>query len=349
MRLGRRGFLASLAAGAILGCRASTPPGPSSERPAAVRRLANPAPAATSAPLASVASPAAAELPAASAASPAATRLPAAGAAALDASAAVDGGRGLERAVDARLRQRRGSFGVAVRELAGPVAVEVEARDRFELASLYKVLLMYEVARQVGEGRLRLDDQVRTAPEYSFGEPEGGVPPDTKLTVDDAVAAAIEISSNGAALALIELVTPTAVRAAPGRLGLGDTTVDAQPTGQPGHYRVEAFGSARDLAELFARLGRGQLVSPALDSRMVGYLLGQQINDRLPLLLPAGTPVGHKTGDVDSFTHDGGLVLLPGRAYAIVVLAEAESLAEGRAAIAEVSRLVHDHFSRASG
>jgi beta-lactamase class A len=67
--------------------------------------------------------------------------------------------------------------------------------------------------------------------------------------------------------------------------------------------------------------------------------------DRLPLLLPAGTPIGHKTGDVDDFTHDGGLVLLPSRPYAIVVLAQGESLADGKGVVAELSRLAYAYFS----
>ena len=378
MRLGRRGFLGGLAVGTLLGCRAAASSGASPERPAEVSAFGASTPAATSAvaegatvgPAAAAVAPAtepaapatAATTPASAAAAPATA--PAAPASVADAAAAAtelavpatglaapataeaDDGRGLAQAVDAFLRQRRGSFGVAVHELAGPVAVEVAAGDRFALASLYKVLLMCEVARLVGEGWLRLDDSIRTAPAYGFGEPDGGVPPDTRLTVDEAVAASIAVSSNSAALALIELVTPDALRAVPARLGLGDTTVDAQPTGQPGHYWVEAFGSARDLAELFGRLGREQLVSPGLDRRMVEYLLDQRINDRLPLLLPPGTPVGHKTGEVDGLTHDGGLVLLPGRPYSIVVLAEGESPAEGRAVVAELSWLVHAHLSR---
>lgn len=140
-------------------------------------------------------------------------------------------------------------------------------------------------------------------------------------------------------------MTPDALRAAPGRLGLADTSVDPQPDGEPGHYQVETSGSARDLADLFRRLGQGQLVSPTLDQRMVSYMLGQQINDRLPLLLPAGTRIGHKTGEIDGLTHDAGLVLLPSRPYAIAVLAEGESPTEGRAIVAELSRLVHAYFS----
>ena len=78
---------------------------------------------------------------------------------------------------------------------------------------------------------------------------------------------------------------------------------------------------------------------------MIAYLAGQRINDRLPLLLPAGTPVAHKTGELERFTHDAGLVLLPSRPYAIVVLAEGESVADGKAIVAELSRLAYGYFS----
>jgi beta-lactamase class A len=347
MRVGRRDFLGALAAGAILGCAAREPAVSAPARPAAPAGPTVPAPEASD----RRAGPAKAPRPITSASltggPPAGGGAPASGGEPAADVSPGPGGDALERAIDLVLRQQRGSFGVAVRDLAGSVSVEVRARERFALASLYKVLLMYEVARLVDAGRLRLDEAIKTAPEYSFGEPEGGVPPDTRLTVDEALAATIGVSSNGAALALIDRVTPAALRAAPGRLGLGDTTVDPRPTGEPGHYWVEAFGSARDLAELFGRLGRGQLVSPALDRRMVGYLLGQRIKDRLPRRLPDGTPVGHKTGEVDGLTHDGGLVLLPSRPYAIVVLAEGESPTEGRAIVAELSRVAYAHFSGA--
>jgi beta-lactamase class A len=233
---------------------------------------------------------------------------------------------------------------VAARDLTGTTSIEIAPRERFELASLYKVVLMAEVMRQVKGGQRRLSDAVETLAEYDFGEPEGGVPPGTRLTVDEALAATIQVSSNAAALALIELIGAPALAAAPARFGMTDTTIEAQSLGK-GHYWIDSLGSARDLVELLARIGRRQAVDAALDQRMADYLLGQRVDDRLPVGLPHSVRIAHKTGDDEDFTHDAGLVLLSRRPYAVAVLTQAESVAEGKSAIVEVSRLLYGYFS----
>jgi beta-lactamase class A len=40
----------------------------------------------------------------------------------------------------------------------------------------------------------------------------------------------------------------------------------------------------------------------------------------LPVGLPAGTVIAHKTGDLDSFTHDAGIVYGPKTNYLVVVM-----------------------------
>ncbi|MCQ9368738.1 class A beta-lactamase-related serine hydrolase [Brevibacterium sp. 91QC2O2] len=55
---------------------------------------------------------------------------------------------------------------------------------------------------------------------------------------------------------------------------------------------------------------------PALTEESVrrakGMLARQQFRDRIPALLPEGTPVLHKTGDLAGIYHDTGVVELPG-------------------------------------
>jgi beta-lactamase class A len=247
----------------------------------------------------------------------------------------------LQRALDQLVRQRRGRFGVAAREIAGPLSVSHGGDERFQLASIYKVILMAEVMRVVDTGNLKLTDEVRTVEHYEFGEPEGGVPPDTTVTVDRALAAMIGVSSNAAALALIHQIGALALQGAPTRFGMRATEIDVQPVSSPGHYEIDAIGPASDLADFLRRLGRGEVVSPSADRRMVDYMLAQQIDDRLPALLPGDVQVAHKTGDLDGFTHDVGIVFAPAHPFAIAVLAEGGSLAEGKAAAAETGRLLY--------
>ena len=46
-------------------------------------------------------------------------------------------------------------------------------------------------------------------------------------------------------------------------------------------------------------------------------LLGQQVNDRIPWFLPDEVPIAHKTGGLDRFAHDAGIVFAPGGPYLI--------------------------------
>lgn len=255
----------------------------------------------------------------------------------------VDDG-GLQRELNAFLKEQGGSFSVAIRDLEGPVQASFDPDDRYPLGSLYKLPLMAEVMRQARAGRLRLGQSIETLPEYEFGEPPGGVPPGTRLSVEDALAAMVGVSSNAAALALIELVQPDELAAAPARFGMPATAIDVQTVGGKGRYEIDARGSARDALQLLVKLDREQLVGPEQDRKMLDLLMGQKIVDRIPVLLPPDVPIAHKTADLDGFTHDAGIVYLPGRPFAIAVLAQGLNPLDGKAAVSEIARIAFEYF-----
>ncbi len=252
----------------------------------------------------------------------------------------------LQRDLDAFLKQQRGNYGVAIRDLDGPIAANFEADDRFPLGSLFKLPLMAEVMRQCRLGKLTLAKTIQTLPDYDFGEPQGGVPPGTRLSIEDALAAMISVSSNAAALALIDAVGADQLAAAPRRLGMAGTAIDVQQTGAPGHYEVDARGNARDVVDVLVKLDREQLVGPEQDRKMIDLLLNQKIDDRIPVLLPPTVPIAHKTADLDGFTHDAGIVYLPGRPFAIAVLAQGLNPTDGKAAVSEIARIAYAYFAQ---
>jgi beta-lactamase class A len=258
--------------------------------------------------------------------------------------AVVDDG-GLQRELRAFLAEQQGAFGVAISDLHGPVTAAFDGDDLFQLGSLYKLVLLAEVMRQVKTGQIARGATVRTLPDYTFIEPQGGIPPGTRVPVEQALAAMVAVSSNAAALALTELVTPAELTAAPRRFGMVSTAIDVDVVGGPGHYSIDARGAARDFVGLLVKLDREELVGPEQDRRMVDLLLGQKIADRIPLLLPGDVPIAHKTADLDSYTHDAGLVYLPGRPYAIAILAQGLNLADGKAIVAEISRIAFAYFA----
>ena len=101
--------------------------------------------------------------------------------------------------------------------------------------------------------------------------------------------------------------------------------------------------SARDCALLLRAIYRGECVSPEASREMEALLLGQKLNDRLPRDLPAGTPVGHKTGDLIGLCRaDVGIVYSPGGDYILCILGDARgSEAAETDAMAELSRQIY--------
>src|SRR5438552_2729478 len=67
----------------------------------------------------------------------------------------------LQRDLDAFLEAQQGAFGVAIVDLRGPVVATFDGDDRFQLGSLYKVILMAEVMRQVRLGKVALASTVQ--------------------------------------------------------------------------------------------------------------------------------------------------------------------------------------------
>jgi beta-lactamase class A len=243
------------------------------------------------------------------------------------------------------LKTQQGAYGVAIRDLNGGLGASYEPDDRFQLGSLFKLFLMYEVVRQMQQGTFGLEATIQTIGDYSFPEPPGGIPPSTRATVEEALTAMITVSSNAAALALIELVTPVALEAAPRRAGVWGTVIEVTALGAPGHYQIDARGSAHDVLEFLVKLDHQELTGPSTDRRMIDLLLKQQIEDRLPRLLPPDVPIAHKTADIDDFTHDAGIVYLPGRPFAIAVLAQGTNPTDGKAIVAEVGRIAYGFFA----
>lgn len=103
---------------------------------------------------------------------------------------------------------------------------------------------------------------------------------------------------------------------------------------------IVARGTQGGTAEPSARL------SPAVCRQMLDIMRRQQIRDRLPLLLPPGVEIAHKTGSVSRISNDAGILYTDAGPCVVAVFVKdlADDL-EGRMAIARVGRAVYEAFS----
>ena len=320
--------------------------------------------------------------------------------------------RGTRASAVLRSRIRRvagrldGTMGVYTHHLPRDERITLNADRPFQMASVFKVPLLAELAAQVAAGARSLDDQVTLTNDMKA--PGSGVLKElsagTRLSVRDLATLMIIVSDNTATDILLDLVGADAVNARLSACGLTRTIVTMGCRGLL--HDITGLGNAPDTPEtrrLAAdRLKRReldynarayhderanmttpremgllleQIVRPVLDSGvaagpraldggrhgaiaggampreacllMLDIMRRQQVRDRLPLLLPPGVEMAHKTGSLTRVSNDAGVLFTPtGPCIVSVFTRDLADDLKGRLAIAEVGRAVHDAYAR---
>ena len=161
-------------------------------------------------------------------------------------------------------------------------------------ASVIKLPIMATAIRDIASGRLDPDAVVRICPEMK--QPSCGA-----LTY---------LHDNTATNILIDWLTPQHVNATMEGLGipgiclrrrLFEPALSAQG--------IQNTVTARGIGLLLERMASGALLGRREDDRMLGILLNQRLNGKLPFYLHSeGIRCAHKTGEDDGITHDVGIV-----------------------------------------
>ncbi len=214
----------------------------------------------------------------------------------------------------------------------------------FSTGSLYKLWIMDVAYSQIQKGKLDrnqiLSEDVSVL-NAKFGiSSESAELKDGKITLSvvGALSQMITISSNYAAYLLTEKIGLTVVanflkQEKFMQSGLGNSG------GQPG-------STAYDIASFFERLYKGELINKEYSAEMLSLLKKQKLNNKLPKKLPANTVIAHKTGEIDYYSHDAGIVFGPKSDYIIVVLSKSSYPPGAEDRIATLSKAVYDYFEK---
>ncbi|HYH50855.1 MAG TPA: serine hydrolase, partial [Acidimicrobiia bacterium] len=225
-------------------------------------------------------------------------------------------------------------FSVVARRLPDGPEVAQQAERQVLSASLYKLFVARELLRRIHTGSLERGAAAVPAPDG------------TPRTAGDCIRDMIVVSDNPCGIWGL------------GRVGSGRLDPALARDGFPGTSLASPQRTtAVDVARFFEQARRGTLLGPggeAPTAELYQLLKHQQVNDRLPRGVPAGTPIAHKTGDRQHWAHDAGIVSLPGGDELLLVVlsgswpapccdADRPGPAEQRAfgAIAELARRVY--------
>lgn len=244
----------------------------------------------------------------------------------------------LTAAVRARIRGEPGDWAIfaaysgAIRPL-----VAINADREMRTLSVWKVLLLREAFRQRAAGLLSFEELLtmdETVVERA--DPPITLEPGQQIEVGTAIARAISVSDNAAAILLGDRLGYPNIDFDLRREGLRVTTVDTR----------EPVTTAREMANVLERMVglRPGVWQPTLADiqTMRDLMLSETRTDRIPRWLRQH-PVAHKTGDFPDAANDVGVVYTAMGPVTVVALVDRTPNRERTAAvIADVARMIVD-------
>lgn len=211
---------------------------------------------------------------------------------------------------------------LSVIDLTSGVAAGHNADQQLVSASLYKLFVALAVYKAIDTGTI------------------SGSTPVASSTVEQCLNKMITVSDNECGVALGSLVgweKQNASLAAEGFYHTKLAQTDAEYT------------SANDVAKLLQRLYAGTLLSPNSNNQFLALLKAQKINNRLPMGLPNGVTIAHKTGDLDNSVHDAGIVYAKGGAYIVSLMTtDWDNAAQAPASFASLSQKLYNQFEKSA-
>ncbi len=245
-------------------------------------------------------------------------------------------------------RKWGGALGVAAHVVGTRRSVEHRARERYPLASTWKLPLVMTVLARTETGRLSLDQPVtftsadlESHTTIARDYPHGG-----KLSVREICRRTISNSDNTGADLLAPLAGgPAAVNRYLRTIGIEGVSIDHRERELPSvAVRADPHdtGTPQAMMRLVERLVIRSPLAPAATGLLLGWMRATETgDDRLRAGVPAGWAVADKTGTYANASNDIGLLYPPsGPPIAIACYAFGQPHGEGEEAIADCARAV---------
>ncbi|MGH9741396.1 MAG: serine hydrolase [Candidatus Acidiferrum sp.] len=266
-------------------------------------------------------------------------------------------------AIQESIEKSGADVGIAFGTLDGETEWFFHAEDVFHAASTMKIPVMIELFHQVQEGKVKLDDPLPIQNEF-HSLVDGSVyklnpSDDSETDLYKAVGQTrtlrqlcelmITVSSNFAANLLIEKLGVENIRATVHALHADGMNVLRGVEDEKAFEKgMNNTTTAHGLYRLLEAIARGKAVDQDASRQMIAILERQKFNEGIPVGLPAGTRVAHKTGEITKIHHDAAIVFAP-RPFVLVILVRgiADNKVSG-ALMADITRELYQATQQAT-
>ncbi len=258
----------------------------------------------------------------------------------------------LQSALEAIAAREDGLVGASIVHVESGRTASLNGGQRFHAASVYKLPIGLALLDAAERGQVDLEQTILiTERDELPGVSRLWKGVDVRVTFGRLLEVMIGDSNNAATdVILRRLGGPRAVTAYLERVGFGTIRVDRTlrerfadspaPAGAPDERDTTTPNA---MARLLADLAKAKLLAGPSRARLLGIMSASKVfPDRLPGLLPPGTPVAHKSGTwTGRAVNDVGIVTLPNGdhlAIAVLIAGSKRPLAQQERTIAEIAR-----------
>lgn len=225
----------------------------------------------------------------------------------------------LDDRIETALAGFQGKAWIYAKNLDSGKEYGLRADEQTRTASTIKLAIMAEAFRQVSQGKVKWEDEIELTKEKKQGgsgilfEFSNG----TRIDLKTAVNLMIVVSDNTATNLVLDKITTDSVNDFMDTLGLGDIRSmrkiggggDAKAWAEP---QNKLFGlgrsSPRQMVKLVEMMERGEIVSKEASAEMIAIMKRQQLKDGIGRGVPDTIPVASKSGALDRFRADVGIV-----------------------------------------
>ena len=222
-------------------------------------------------------------------------------------------------------------LGIAAVDLNTGESLSIKGDTPFPMASTVKVAIAALYLSQVDHGQKTLDDTVDGQPVRKLMG--------RMLIYSDNHAADILFNDVGGPRALHRWLSQNGVE------GVHvDRTIAQLLAAKRDLWDIRDSSTPKAMVDLLRRIYRGELISSSSRNYLLSVMAKCETGkNRMKWLLPAGTPVEHKTGTLDGLADDVGFISMPdGHRIAVAIFARGGS--NRPRAIATAARTIYDGF-----
>jgi beta-lactamase class A len=237
----------------------------------------------------------------------------------------------LEQQLASMVAGKSSDVGIAALDLNTGETISIKGDTPFPMASTVKVAIAALYLSQVDKGQKTLDDTVHGQSVRTLMN--------KMLIYSDNHAADILFKDVGGPRAVHHYLTSNGIHGV--RV---DRTIAQLLAAKRDLWDARDSSTPKGMIELLKRIYKAEIISPKSRDYLLSVMAKCHTGrNRMKWLLPAGTPVEHKTGTLNGLSDDVGFISMPdGHRIAVAIFARGGS--NRPRTIAEAARTIYDGF-----